>query len=190
MVRPLTPIPPPSSGPADTGAYPSRVRVRRGIALALVAAVAVAGCGTTSTERKDEQQAVTADELIADFGAEPGKPKLKPAPAPDRKFEQLGIGLDPPPELLRRYGVFSIYVVRPGEDQAKQALLTDKTTGAPLERDERGIYWEYDDQSRTWIANSVYGENVVLVWFSEKRKRVTDARWERLDRFLTESTLS
>ena len=44
------------------------------------------------------------------------------------------------------------------------------------------------EPAQTWIANTTYGENVVLVWFSEKRKRETDARWERLDQFLSAST--
>ena len=157
--------------------------------LVAAAALAGAGCGSTPEPKEDVRGVVASDELIADFRAQPGKPRLVREGGSDRTFEQLGIGLDPPPELLRRYGTFSIYVVDPDEEAATRALLTDKTTGKPLERDERGIYWEYDDHSRTWIANKVYGENVVLVWFTEKRRRVTDARWERLDAFLTQAAV-
>lgn len=131
---------------------------------------------------------MASEDLISNFGAQPGNLSLRRFGGTDGKFEQLGIGLDPPAEALRRYGIFSIYVVEPGEDDARKALLTDKTTGKPLEPDERGIYWEYDDHSKTWIANTTYGENVVLVWFSQKRERATDARWERLHEFLTAST--
>ena len=154
--------------------------------LAGVAALSAAGCG--SAREGEAERAVESEELIADFGAEPGKLSLRRSGGTGGKFEQLGLGLDPPPEALRRYGVFSIYVVEPGEDDARSALLTDKTTGRALEPDERGIYWEYDDHSKTWIANTTYGENVVLVWFSEKPKPATDARWERLHDFLTDST--
>ena len=152
-----------------------------------LAALAAAGCGS-APQPEAEERAIASEELISEFGAQPGKLSLRRSGGAGGKFEQLGLGLDPPPDALRRYGIFSIYVVDPGEDEARAGLLTDKTTGDPLEPDERGIYWEYDDHSRTWIANTTYGENVVLVWFSEKRERQTDARWERLHRFLTEST--
>ena len=157
---------------------------------ALVAALlslAALGCGSAAGPEETDQ-AVASEELIADFGAQPGNVTLERSGDSGGKYEQLGIGLDPPAEALRRYGIFSIYVVEPGEEEARAALLTDKTSGKPLEPDERGIYWEYDDHSKTWIANTTYGENVVLVWFSEKRKRETDARWERLDQFLSAST--
>lgn len=155
--------------------------------LAGIAVLATAGCGS-APQREAEDRAVESEELISSFAAQPGNLSLRRFGGTDGKFEQLGIGLDPPAEALRRYGIFSIYVVDRGEADARQALLTDKTTGKPLERDERGIYWEYDDHSKTWIANTTYGENVVLVWFSEKRERATDARWERLHEFLTTST--
>ena len=157
------------------------------VLVAGIGVLAATGCGS-APEREAEERAIASDELISDFGAQPGELLLRRSGGTGGKFEQLGLGLDPPPAALRRYGVFSIYVVDPGEDDARQALLTDKTTGEPLQRDERGIYWEYDDHSKTWIANTTYGENVVLVWFSEKPERVTDARWERLHQFLTEST--
>ncbi|MBW3592438.1 MAG: hypothetical protein KY396_01970 [Actinobacteria bacterium] len=157
------------------------------VLLGTLGVLAGAGCGSAA-ERGSEERAVAPEELISDFGAQPGELSLRRFGGTDGKFEQLGIGLDPPPAALRRYGIFSIYVVEPGEKDARAALLTDKTTGAPLEPDERGIYWEYDDHSKTWIANTTYGENVVLVWFSEKPERETDIRWERLHEFLTEST--
>jgi hypothetical protein len=163
---------------------------RRAFLITLAAAAILAGCGSTANENANpDDDAITAGELIADFGAQADKPALRRSAGFDGRYEQLSLGLDPPPELLRRYGTFSIYVVEPGQEEAKTALLTNKTTGEPLEPDERGIYWEYDDLSNTWIANSVYGENVVLVWFTEKRKRMIDGRWERLHDFLSKSAV-
>jgi hypothetical protein len=164
------------------------VRIRLAFTLiALLGALVTLGCGSAEPA-EEEQRAVESEELVSSFGAQPGRVSLQRSGGSDGKFEQLGIGLDPPPAALRRYGIFSIYVVEPGEEDARAALLTDKTTGKPLEQDERGIYWEYDDHSKTWIANTTYGANVVLVWFTEKPERETDARWERLHEFLTAST--
>ncbi len=164
-------------------AYPARVRLRLVFALAAAAALVAAGCGSTP-QAEEETRAVTTDDLITDFGAQPGSLTLKRSGGTGGKYEQLGIGLDPPPEALRRYGIFSIYVVEPGADDARAALLTDKTTGEPLEPDERGIYWERDTLSGTWVANKRYGANVVLAWFSDRSQAATDARFERLDRIL------
>ena len=157
------------------------------LVLACSAVLVASACGS-AREPEAEEPEVTSEELISEFAAQPGKVSLRRSAGAGGKFEQLGLGLDPPVSALRRYGIFSIYVVDPGADAALRALLTDKTTGNPLTRDERGIYWEYDDHSKTWIANTTYGENVVLVWFSEKPKPATDERWERLHEFLTQST--
>jgi hypothetical protein len=118
------------------------------------------------------------------FEAEAGR-HLRGTTVADPAWEQLSFGLDPPPEIRRQYGVFSIYVVEPGKEDAVDSLLRDKATGKPLARDERGIYWERDSLSKTWIAHTLYGSNVVLVWFSESRTRRTDRRWERLHAILS-----
>jgi hypothetical protein len=89
-----------------------------------------------------------------------------------------------PPSLIERFGVFSIYVVEPGEKEAMASLFRDKATKKPLPR-RRGIYWELDSQSRTWVAHSRYGQNVVLSWHSENTRKPTDARWERLNTILS-----
>ena len=113
-----------------------------------------------------------------------GKRVLRRA-APDAAWEQLGLGLDPSPELVREYGIFVVYVVKPGRGEAVGSLLRDKSTGKRLERDARGIYWEQDTLSDTWVANKRYGENVVLAWFSARKSPGLDARFERLDRILS-----
>ena len=38
---------------------------------------------------------------------------------------------------------------------------------------------------RTYVACKLYGENVVLAWWNEKRKPVTDSHFDRLGDMLT-----
>ena len=142
-----------------------------------------AGCGTSSEE--PEATAVTAAEVTQEFRADAGR-ALEDAAVPDAAWRQLSYGLDPSPELLRRYGIFSVYVVEAGNEEAVESLLRDKATGEPLEPDERGIRWERDSQSGTWVAYTRYGPNVVLAWFSGQRREGVDARWERLHRILSD----
>jgi hypothetical protein len=113
-----------------------------------------------------------------------GKRILRRA-APDPAWEQLGLGLDPSPELVREYGIFVVYVVKPGRGEAVGSLLRDKSTGERLDPDARGIYWEQDTLSDTWVANKRYGRNILLAWFSDSTEPATDARFERLDRILS-----
>ena len=150
---------------------------------AVLLALAAAGCG--GGNEQERTSSFTAGQVREEFREHTGERILREAAGEDPAWEQLSIGLDPPEELVREYGIFSIYVVKPGHGQAVRSLLRDKVTGKPLERDVRGIYWEYDRSSRTWIANTRYGSNVVLVWFSGRKERRTDARWERLDAILT-----
>ena len=127
---------------------------------------------------------MTAAAVAREFRTEAGR-ALEDAAVADAAWRQLSYGLDPPPALVRRYGIFSVYVVEPGNEEAVESLLRDKATGKPLERDDRGVYWELDSQSRTWVAHSRYGSNVVLSWFSERKARGTDERWQRLHAILT-----
>lgn len=145
--------------------------------------LALAGCGG-ETERDDQRAAFTGAEVADEFQRETGR-GLQEAASEDPSWEQLSYGLDPAPDVLRRYGIFSVYVVEPGNEDAVGSLLADKSTGAPLEEDGDGIYWERDSLSRTWIAYKRYGENVVLAWFSERKDRETDERFSRLDRVLS-----
>lgn len=56
--------------------------------------------------------------------------------------------------------------------------------------DDQGIYWNEQEIERGpdagkkyWIADKLYGKNVVVSWFTE-RGRGLDDRWKRLDRLL------
>ncbi len=151
------------------------------LALALVAAGCGGGDDATPTPPED---AFTAAQVERAFQEEAGR-SLEQAAGADEAWEQLGFGLNPSPALQRRYGIFNVYVVEEGNDEAVTSLLSDKATGEPLGRDAEGIYWEHDSLSGTWIAYRRYGENVVLAWFSESDARETDARWSRLDGILS-----
>ncbi len=151
--------------------------------LAVVFAIALIGaaCGAGGDDADGRTRtAFTASEVAGHFRQETGL-RLRKSPGGDEALAQLGFGLDPAPALVRRYGIFSVYVVGPGNREALASLLADKATGKPLEMDGRGIRWERDSLSRTWVAHKVYGENVVLVWFSESKRPRTDERWARLD---------
>ena len=62
-----------------------------------------------------------------------------------------------------------------------RSLLADKDTAEPLERGADGIYWDYDELAKSYVAQKRYGANVVLAWWNEHREQGTDERWERLD---------
>jgi len=160
--------------------------------LALAVALAVAGCGASAETDDEEQQAapIAASAVVEQFRSAPGKPVLRSAATPDAAWEQLGLGLNPSPELQRRYGTFTIYVVKPERTQAVTSLLSDKDTAKPLERAAGGIHWDFDEAARSYVAYKLYGENVVLAWWNEKREPVTDSRFDRLDDMLASLTPS
>jgi hypothetical protein len=162
---------------------------RRAVSAALAAALVVGlgvGCGgSDDDEPQTEGSAVAAAQVVERFRQAPGHPRLRRAPVPDAAWEQLGFGLDPPPEIQRRYGTFTIYVVKPDRSEAVGSLLRNKATQKPLQADARGIYWEYDTLARSWVAHTRYGRNVVLAWWSESEERQTDVRWERLHEMMS-----
>ena len=90
-----------------------------------------------------------------------------------------------PKSLVDRYGIFNVYVGKPGKTTALASLLKDKETGKPLARGADGVYWELDSESKTWVAYKRYAGNVVLVWFSGSKEQAADARFERLDSILS-----
>ena len=149
------------------------------LAIAVAIVLVAAACGA-SGDGENGRTAFTAAEVAGQFEQQTGL-RLRESPPGDEAWEQLGFGLDPAPALVRRYGIFSVYVVEPGNAEAVASLLADKATGKPLEPDGDGIRWERDSLSRTWVVHKLYGENVVLVWFSESPRRRTDERWARLD---------
>jgi hypothetical protein len=112
-------------------------------------------------------------------------PELETA-APDPAWEQLGPGLDIPPAEQERYGTFTIYVVDPEDPEAVGSLLADKDTAQPLQADADGIYWDFDELAKSYVAQKRYGSNVVLAWWNEQRDKGTDERWDRLDEVMQE----
>jgi hypothetical protein len=153
------------------------------VALAsLAVAGAAAGCG--EGESAPQVDFVAASQVVTRFERETGRP-LQSTATEDEAWDQLGYGLDPPQSLVERYGTFSVYVAKRGHADAVGSLLRDKATKKPLARDTRGVYWELDSNSGTWVAYKRYAANVVLVWFSGSKERSVDVRWERLNRILT-----
>jgi hypothetical protein len=159
----------------------------RVLSLLLVAlAVAVAaGCGSNGSDPEPDQRALlSARQVTSEFSEETGD-QLKSAAGTDPAWEQFNFGLNPPPKLVKEYGIFTIYVVDPGDLDAVDSLLADKTTGEPLPTDAQGVQWEKDELSGTWMAYKRYADNVVLTWFSESTTQQTDERFERLDDVLS-----
>jgi hypothetical protein len=159
--------------------------MRRPALILLLAVLAAAGCGSSGDGDDGEQEAapVAAQAVVQEFEEVPGMPPLQSS-APDPSWEQLGLGLDLPAADQKRYGTFTIYVVDPEDHEAVKSLLADKDTAKPLQPDATGIYWDYDELAKSYVAQKRYGANVVLAWWNEKREQGTDARWQRLDRIL------
>jgi hypothetical protein len=145
-------------------------------------ALAVAGCGSSGNGDDDQEQSapIAAQAVVQEFSDVPGMPALETA-VDDPAWEQLGPGLDVSPAVQRRYGTFTIYVADAEDPEAVRSLLADKDTAKPLTADADGIYWDYDELARSYVAQKRYGPNVVLAWWNESRKQGTDERWDRLD---------
>jgi hypothetical protein len=166
------------------GTYPLDAMSRP--VLILLLAVLLAGCGGTGKgDNEDAEPAPIAAQTFAQrFDEASGMPPLERAAGSDPAWEQLGLGLDLSPAEQERYGTFTIYVVDPEDPEAVSSLLADKDTGAPLEQSADGIYWDYDELAKSYVAQKRYGPNVVLAWWNEQREQGTDERWERLDELL------
>jgi hypothetical protein len=150
------------------------------LSLALVALAVFAGCGAGG----NQTEAATPGQVSQRFEQATGRP-LQPAAGSDPAWDQLGFGLDQPRSVVERYGIFNVYVGKPGKSQSLASLLKDKATQKPLTRGADGIYWELDSQSKTWVAYKRYGGNVVLVWFSGSKLKQADARFQRVDTILS-----
>jgi nitrous oxide reductase accessory protein NosL len=161
--------------------------MRRPALVILLAALALAGCGSSGDGDDEEQQTapIAAQQVVQEFNDVPGMPELETA-APDPAWEQLGPGLDIPPAEQERYGTFTIYVVDPEDPEAVGSLLADKDTAQPLKADADGIYWDFDELAKSYVAQKRYGSNVVLAWWNEQRDKGTDERWDRLDEVMQE----
>jgi hypothetical protein len=152
-------------------------------ALIFLLAALLAGCGSSGGGDDEDQQAapIGSQEVITQFEETPGMPALETAAGSDPSWEQLGPGLDVSPATQRKYGTFTIYVVDPEDPEAVRSLLADKDTAKPLQADADGIYWDYDELAKSYVAQKRYGPNVVLAWWNESRQQGTDERWQRLD---------
>jgi hypothetical protein len=152
-------------------------------ALVLLLVVLLAGCGSSGGGDDEDQRAapIGAQEVMQQFEEAPGGPPLETAAGSDPSWEQLGPGLDVSPAAQRKYGTFTIYVVDPEDPEAVRSLLADKDTAEPLQADAEGIYWDYDELAKSYVAQKRYGPNVVLAWWNESRQQRTDERWQRLD---------
>jgi hypothetical protein len=174
--------PPAEPGSAGVGLTPYPLRMRRAVlaalALTCLTLVAATGCGGTSSPQAN---VIAPGQVVQRFKTATGK-ELRHAAVPDEAWDQLGLGLNESKSEVERYGIFSVYVAKPGHLAAVGSLLRDKATKKPLARDARGVYWELDSNSGTWIAYKRYRTNVVLVWFSGSRTQSVDERWRRLDR--------
>lgn len=152
------------------------------LSLAVLVLALPAGCGSAG----DQSEAVTLTpaQVRQQFARATGRP-LERTPVADPAWDQLGFGLDQPRSLVERYGIFNVYVGKPGKAGSLDSLLADKATERPLARGADGIYWELDSQSRTWVAYKRYAGNVVLVWFSGSKEQRADERFQRVDSILS-----
>jgi hypothetical protein len=157
--------------------------------LILLLAALLAGCGGSADGDDGEQEAapIAAQTFVQRFDQASGMPPLEAAAGSDPSWEQLGLGLDLSPAEQERYGTFTIYVVDPGNLEAVSSLLADKDTGQPLEQGADGIYWDYDELAKSYVAQKRYGPNVVLAWWNEQREQGTDERWDRLDQLVQQA---
>ena len=154
---------------------------RLAVLLLLAVAVLAAGCG------ESEETTLTSEQVIAQFDAG-GAPLVRKSGQGDAAWDQLGLAEDASQRLIDRFGIFSIYVVHPGERKAMDSLFRDKATRKPLVH-RRGIYWELDTHSNTWTAHTRY-QNLVLVWFTESERPAVDARWQRLHKLMRDLAAS
>jgi hypothetical protein len=140
----------------------------------------------------------TAEEVIDVFAAATGA-RLRRTAAATRlglnpPFEHLSLTVvqetdgelvDATPGALRRkFGSSGIFAY-----DSEEALRADLPRAAP---DSEGIYWIRSDGERgpspdhaCWIAEKVYGENVLLSGGEQDRPQKT-AQWERLDAVLSQ----
>ena len=152
------------------------------LSLVLLALSVLAGCGAASDQT--QEATLTPAQVRETFEQATGRP-LEAAAVGDPAWDQLGYGLDMSQALVDRYGIFNVYVGKPGKSASLASFFKDKDTDKPLARSADGIYWELDSQSKTWVANKRYGGNVVLVWFSGSKEQAADVRFDRLDAILS-----
>ncbi len=82
------------------------------LSLVLLALAVLAGCGSASDQT--QEATLTPAQVRQTFERATGRP-LDPAAVSDPAWDQLGFGLDMPQSLVDRYGIFNVYVGKPGK---------------------------------------------------------------------------
>ena len=83
--------------------------------------------------------------------------------------------------VMARYGAFHVSIAH--DTEAIETLLSDPSTGEPLQPDPNGIYWYLDPAlpgiPAAWFALKQY-ENVIAAWMAGGDQR-TDEHWDRIN---------
>lgn len=165
-----------------------------------VISVLLAGCGGGG-----DSDGVTSREVIDHFREQTGELLVRSSSSETGPWEALGFeestdeGLTAEGQrLAERYGAFTIYVIREGEDFDAEVdnlsePINDETTIETVEEpDADGIIWTYtcyrgelEDIPCAWRATKRYGENVLVNWQGGEEQE-TDATFARLNSILTD----
>jgi hypothetical protein len=163
---------------------------KRTVMLLLMLPLLLASCSSASEEA--DNVVVTRERIIETFKKETGHGLRRVSVSEEiREWAKLPRmeRLDPEdPEQAERYGNFTIFVYEDRE-------IRDHDMSGVGPPDRQGIYWYKDapergpDAGKTyWGAEKRYGENVLLTWWPESRKRELSAKWHRLDAVLKRAT--
>ena len=83
--------------------------------------------------------------------------------------------------VMARYGYFHVSIAHDAD--AIRTLLSDPTTGEPLQPDAQGVYWYRDPGMpgipAAWFALKRYG-NAIAAWMAGGEQR-TDEHWDRMN---------
>lgn len=167
--------------------------------IALTAALSLAACG-------GEDAVYSSDDVVDLFRERTGELLVVSEPQASFPWERLDFGETATADdgslsaeglrLAERFGAFTIYVIKEGEDyDAEYAGLTaesdsDETDETVEGTDDNGVLWvrtcysgSLADVPCAYSAVKRYGENVVLRWQAGE-ERDTDATFDRLNTVL------
>lgn len=148
-------------------------------------ALLLAGCGGDA-DRDASEPDYSTEAVIAHFKEETGDVLSKQISAPGQLDVLDG---DDRAAMIRRYGLFTIYVVVRDPKQGV-ARIVESNVGQTVEPpDAGGIYWArmcppaQVSHRCFFSAYKRFGNNVVLGWIAGRRA-VMDARFDRVSRVL------